>query len=73
VPLLATYRQMAIRHRKAKDWAAALRWAERGIGLYGNNAARPEAVEDLAKRVAAYSRKLPTNGKPTRRGDRGEP
>jgi HIRAN domain len=47
VPLLETYRQMAIRHQKAKDWAAALRWAERGLQLYGQNAARPEAVEDL--------------------------
>jgi tetratricopeptide (TPR) repeat protein len=61
MPLLETYRQMAIRHQKAKDWAAALRWAERGLQLYGQNAARPEAVEDLAKRVAAYSRKLSTD------------
>lgn len=26
-------------------------WAERGISLYGENAARPEAVEDLRKRL----------------------
>jgi hypothetical protein len=51
VPLLETYRQMAIRHQKARNWAEALRWAERGLHLYGQNAARPEAAEDLMKRV----------------------
>jgi tetratricopeptide (TPR) repeat protein len=67
VPLLETYRQMAIRHQKAKDWAEALRWAKRGIELYGQNAARPEAVEDLVKRVTAYSTKLATDSKPRTR------
>jgi tetratricopeptide (TPR) repeat protein len=64
VPLLETYRQMAIRHQKAKNWAEALRWAERGLELYGQNAARSEAVEDLVKRVAAYSKKLATDTRP---------
>jgi hypothetical protein len=63
VPLLETYRQMAIRHQKAKNWAEALRWAERGLELYGQNAARPEAVDDLVKRVAGYSKKLATDSK----------
>jgi tetratricopeptide (TPR) repeat protein len=58
VPLLETYRQMAVRQQKAKNWAEALRWAERGLALYGDSAARPEAVDDLKKRVAAYSAKL---------------
>jgi tetratricopeptide (TPR) repeat protein len=58
VPLLETYRQMAVRQQKAKNWAEALRWAERGLALYGSSAARPEAVDDLRKRVAAYRAKL---------------
>ncbi|MPZ26150.1 MAG: hypothetical protein GEV12_06790 [Micromonosporaceae bacterium] len=58
VPLLETYTQMAIRQQKAKNWAEALRWANRGLELYGGNAARPEAVDDLRKRAAAYQAKL---------------
>lgn len=58
VPLLDTYRQMAVRQQKAKNWTEAIRWAERGLGLYGPHAARPEAVEDLQKRVRAYRAKL---------------
>ncbi|WP_091369170.1 HIRAN domain-containing protein [Actinokineospora alba] len=50
VPLLETYRQMAIRQQKNKDWDTCLWWAERGLELYGNDAAREDAVEDLLKR-----------------------
>jgi hypothetical protein len=50
VPLLETYRQMAIRQQKQKDWKACLWWSERGLALYGNDAAREDAVEDLLKR-----------------------
>jgi hypothetical protein len=50
VPLLDTYRQMAIRQQKKKDWRACRWWAERGLALYGQRAAREEAVEDLIKR-----------------------
>jgi hypothetical protein len=50
VPLLETYRQMAIRQQKIKDWKTCLWWAERGLFLYGNNAARQDVVEDLLKR-----------------------
>lgn len=50
IPQLPTYRQMAIRHQKAKDWEAVLRWVERGLALYGTKAARQDAVEDLEKR-----------------------
>jgi hypothetical protein len=58
VPLLETYTQMAIRQQKARNWAAALWWAERGAALYGPHAARPEALEDLRKRIVAYREKL---------------
>jgi hypothetical protein len=50
IPLVDTYRQMAIRQQKRKDWQACLRWAERGLEIYGDIAARPDAVEDLRKR-----------------------
>lgn len=50
IPLLDTYRQMAIRQQKKKDWPACKWWAERGLALYGHSAAREEAVEDLTKR-----------------------
>jgi len=50
VPLLETYRQMAIRQQKQTDWNACVWWTERGLALYGNNAAREDAVEDLLKR-----------------------
>jgi hypothetical protein len=50
VPVLETYRQMAIRQQKQKDWSACLWWCERGLALYGAQAARDEAVEDLVKR-----------------------
>ena len=45
VPVLETYRQMAIRQQKAKNFEQALWWARRGLALYGESAARPEAVE----------------------------
>lgn len=50
IPFLDTYRQMAIRQQKLKDWDACLWWAERGLALYGDLPARDEAVEDLLKR-----------------------
>lgn len=50
VPHLDTYRQMAIRQQKLKNWQAVLWWAERGLSLYGDRAARDDAVEDLTKR-----------------------
>jgi hypothetical protein len=58
VPLLETYRQMAIREQKAHNYSQALWWAERGIAIYGNDCARPEAVEDLRSRAAKYRAKL---------------
>lgn len=58
VPLLALYRQMAIRQQKQHDYAKALWWAERGLAVYGNDAARPEAVDDLRARASKYRAKL---------------
>jgi len=58
VPILETYRQMAIRQQKIKNWWQAIWWAERGLALYGDQAARPEAVDDLRERLAAYQAKL---------------
>lgn len=58
VPVLDTYRQMAIRQQKAKDWAQAIWWAQRGLALYADHAARPEATDDLRQRLAAYQAKL---------------
>jgi hypothetical protein len=59
VPVLETYRQMAIRQQKAHDFRQALWWAERGLALYGDNCARPEAVDDLRQRASQYKTKLP--------------
>lgn len=50
IPLLDMYRQMAIRQQKKQDWQACKWWAERGLTLYGQGAAREAAVEDLIKR-----------------------
>jgi hypothetical protein len=66
VPVLDTYRQMAIRQQKVKDWQRAIWWAERGIALYGEQAARPESVEDLCKRLIAYQAKSTASVKSAR-------
>ena len=66
VPLLDTYRQMAIRQQKKKDWEACKWWAERGLALYGQRAAREEAVEDLIKRRNRAVAKLETIAMPRR-------
>jgi len=59
VPLLGTYRQMAIRQQKLKNWEAVLWWVERGLSLYGEDAARDQAVEDLTKRRNRARRNSP--------------
>jgi hypothetical protein len=58
VPTLQTYKQMCIRLAKAKDFQAALWWAERGLALYGDRAAREDAVADLQKRADSYRLRL---------------
>jgi HIRAN domain len=67
VPLLETYRQMAIRQQKARNYSQARWWAERGIALYGNDCARSEAVEDLRSRAAQYQAKLADEPAPDHR------
>ena len=64
VPVLETYRQMAIRQQKVKDWQRAIWWVERGLALYGGQAARPESVDDLRNRLVAYQTKLAAPAKP---------
>jgi HIRAN domain len=64
IPLLDTYRQMAIRQQKKRDWQACKWWAERGLALYGQRAAREEAVEDLIKRRNRAIAKLEAAGRP---------
>jgi hypothetical protein len=51
VPIIEMYRQAAIRCQKARDWPSVRTWAERGLAVYGAEAARPEAVADLQKRL----------------------
>jgi hypothetical protein len=67
IPVLKTYWQMAIRRQKAKDWQQAIWWVKRGLALYCEQAARPESVDDLRKRLSAYQAKLTTPTKPPRK------
>jgi hypothetical protein len=67
VPLLDTYRQMAIRQQKQHDWQACKWWAERGLTLYGQQAAQEEAVGDPIKRRNRAMAKLEATATPRRR------
>lgn len=58
VPLLETYRQCCVRQAKAKNYERGLWWAERGLAVYGDDANRPENVEDLRKRAEDFRSKL---------------
>ena len=58
IPWLHTYHQMCIRLAKAKRFEDALWWAERGIRVYGEDPARPDALTDLVKRADSYRAKL---------------
>ncbi|MGA7271907.1 MAG: hypothetical protein WB239_12620, partial [Acidimicrobiia bacterium] len=58
VPLIEMYKQAAIRNQKARRWERSLEWAQRGLAVYGDDAARPEAVEDLRMRVERAKSKL---------------
>jgi len=66
VPRLTLYRQMAIRKSKAHDYHSALWWAERGLAVYGDNAAHEAAVEDLTKRRNRARAKISPALKPPR-------
>lgn len=71
VPVIEMYRQAAIRCQKAKLWQAARDWAERGVAVYSDQAARPEIVEDLRKRIAYATAKLESAQQPRPRKRRG--
>jgi hypothetical protein len=58
VPVIDMYRQAAIRCQKARDWRRMRFWAERGLAVYGSQAARPEAVADLHKRLGYADAKI---------------
>jgi len=58
IPMLEIYRQMTIRQQRAHSFDQALWWAERGIAIYGDDCARPEAVEDLRHRAADSRAKI---------------
>jgi len=58
VPIVEMYRQAAIRCQKTRNWAGVRSWAERGLTVYGLEAARPEAVADLQKRSAHAEAKI---------------
>lgn len=73
IPLLDTYRQMAIRQQKLKDWQTCQWWVERGLALYGQRAAREEAVEDLIKRRNRAIAKLEAAARPESRDRPGRP
>ncbi len=64
VPVIEMYRQAVIRSQKAKLWQSAREWAERGIVIYGNQAARPEVVDDLHKRFVYAAAKLEAASRP---------
>lgn len=54
MPMIDTYRCAAIRQAKAGDFALAQWWSDRGLAMYGREALRPDAVEDLQVRAARY-------------------
>jgi rubrerythrin len=64
VPVIEMYRQAAIRCQKAKNWREARDWAERGLAVYGQDATRPESVEDLHKRIAYATAKIAAQEQP---------
>jgi hypothetical protein len=71
IPVIEMYRQSVIRSQKAKLWQAALDWAERGIAVYGSEAARPEVVDDLHKRVSYAKAKIAAQQRPMPRPHAG--
>jgi hypothetical protein len=58
IPYLRTYHQMAIRWRKAHEWADGLRWVERGLALYSDVAADLTWPEELGVRAAHFAAKI---------------
>lgn len=58
LPLLETYKQAAIRHSKAARLDVALRWAQRGVDLYGSDAHNEAWVDDLRRRAAVLETRI---------------
>jgi rubrerythrin len=58
IPVIEMYRQASIRCQKQKHWEAARDWAQRGLDVYGDEAARPEVIDDLHKRLAHATAKI---------------
>lgn len=63
LPVLTTYRQASIRRQKVGDWQGALEWAERGLAMYGGEAADARAVDDLQTRVDRARKRLAKGGR----------
>ena len=55
IPLLPTYRQMAIARGKAGDRDAAADWCRRGLDIYGDDALEIGPIEDLQKRLLKFA------------------
>lgn len=64
VPVVEMYRQATIREHKAKRWERSCEWALRGIAFYGEQAGRPEVVDDLRKRLAHAEMKIDEAAQP---------
>jgi hypothetical protein len=70
IPVIELYRQAVVRSQKAKNWPAMREWAERGIRVYGDLAARADAVDDLHKRLAYAMAKIEQADRPRPRRPR---
>jgi predicted Zn-ribbon and HTH transcriptional regulator len=68
VPVIEMYRQATVRCQKARDWRRMRFWAERGLAVYRAEAARPEAVADLHKRLAYADTKIAAANAPRSAG-----
>lgn len=73
VPVIEMYQQATIRCAKAKRWQDARLWAERGITAYGDEALRPDVVDDLRKRLEHATAKLEEAEHPKPRGPHAAP
>lgn len=58
VPLLPTYKQMAILKSKSGEHASADSWCRRGLEIYGGAAMESEGTTDLSNRLKKLSRKV---------------
>jgi hypothetical protein len=65
IPLLETYKQQAIRQQKAKNPTEGLKWARRGLELYGTEAFNQDWVDDLRKRVSHFEVKIEAAASPS--------